>query len=135
MDPSIRPDFRQHCKPEVFEPIMIDLPESEPELPKVNKRLVKVTAYNALENQTDSTPFEAAWGDRVRDGIIAVSRDLEKVGLTRGVKVQVDGMGEYVVLDRMHRRKRNQIDIFMWRYKDAVNFGIQNKEITWSVYD
>jgi len=114
---------------------MIDLPESEPELPKVNKRLVKVTAYNALENQTDSTPFEAAWGDRVRDGIIAVSRDLEKVGLTRGVKVQVDGMGEYVVLDRMHRRKRNQIDIFMWRYKDAVNFGIQNKEITWSVYD
>ena len=132
MEPSLRPDFNPYNTEIVtYEPIWIDIPDP----PKVNRRMVKVTAYNPLESQTDSTPFEAAWGDRVREGIIAVSRDLEKEGLTRGVEVHVAGMGKYIVLDRMHYRKRNQIDIFMWKYKDAVTFGVQQREIEWRIHD
>ena len=98
---------------------------------KTNELIVKATAYNPSPWQTDSTPFIAAWGDRVRPGIIAVSRDLEKQGLTRGKKVFVDGYGEFEVLDRMHKRKKNQIDIFMMEYKDAIQFGVKEVKITW----
>jgi len=94
-------------------------------------RLVRVTAYNADQRQTDSTPFTAAWGDRVRPGMIAVSRDLEKIGLTRGKLIHVDGFGYGKILDRMHKRKRNQIDIFMENNEDAVNFGVRNLTIWW----
>ncbi len=93
--------------------------------------LVKATAYNALPAQTDSTPTICAWGDPVRPGVIAISRDLEKLGLTRGKEVYVKGYGKKVVMDRMHRRKRNQIDLFMEEYDDAMQFGIRELEISW----
>ena len=95
------------------------------------KRVVKATAYNALASQTDSTPLICAWGDRIRPGIIAVSRDLERLGLTRGQEVHVEGLGKRVVMDRMHKRKENQIDIFMNSYEAAVNFGVQELVISW----
>jgi 3D (Asp-Asp-Asp) domain-containing protein len=98
-------------------------------------RIVKATAYNATAQQTDSTPTICAWGDKIRPGIIAVSRDLEKLGLTRGTKVHIEGIGTRIVLDRMHRRKKNQIDIYMEDYNDAVNFGIKKVTISWTKGD
>ena len=95
-------------------------------------RVVKATAYNALASQTDSTPEICAWGDRIRPGIIAVSRDLEGLGLTRGQEVHIEGYGKMIVLDRMHKRKRNQIDIFMEKYEDAIEFGVQELVIRWN---
>jgi len=95
------------------------------------QRLVKATAYNAEASQTDDTPDICAWGDKVRPGIIAISRDLEKLGLTRGKEVEVEGLGTFVVLDRMHKRKTNQIDIFMESKQDALEFGIQKRRISW----
>jgi 3D (Asp-Asp-Asp) domain-containing protein len=94
-------------------------------------RVVLATAYNAMEGQTDDTPEICAWGDRVRPGIIAVSRDLEKMGLTRGTEVHIKGLGKRVVMDRMHGRKKNQIDIYMEDYRDAVRFGVQDLVIEW----
>ena len=94
-------------------------------------RVVRATAYNATEVQTDSTPLICAWGDRIRPGIIAVSRDLEKLGLTRGRTVYVEGYGKRIVLDRMHARKRNQIDLYMDTYEEAINFGVQELVIHW----
>lgn len=94
-------------------------------------RIVRVTAYNAVPEQTDSTPEICAWGDRVRPGIIAISRDLEAIGLTRGKEVHIEGHGKVVVLDRMHYRKRNQIDILMTSYEDAIEFGVQERVISW----
>jgi len=77
---------------------------------------VVATAYNSVPSQTDSTPNRAAWGDRLKPGMksIAVSRDLLKMGFTRGVKVKIEGLpGTYVVLDKMHSRWRKKIDIYM----------------------
>ena len=95
-------------------------------------RVVKATAYNAHPEQTDDTPDVCAWGDKVRPGIIAISRDLEKSGLTRGKEVHIEGIGKVVVLDRMHYRKRNQIDLYMENYKDAVEFGVKELTISWT---
>ena len=95
-------------------------------------RIVRATAYNAVPQQTDSTPEICAWGDKVKPGIIAISRDLEQIGLTRGKEVHVEGIGKRVVMDRMHHRKRNQIDLYMERYEDAVEFGVQELSISWT---
>jgi len=116
--------------------IAVVKPGEEPVLiEKPNKRtcLVKATAYNAMPGQTDDTPTICAWGDKVRPGIIAVSRDLEKQGLTRGREVNIQGFGKMVVLDRMHKRKKNQIDIFMETYEDAIEFGVKELKITWNL--
>lgn len=99
---------------------------------------VKVTAYNSTVAQTDSTPFEAAWGHRVHNGMIAVSRDLEEIGLTRGlftfemVKrdvwlfpiLEIEGR-EYIIKDRLNKRKRRQLDIWMEHEEDAIEWGVQ----------
>lgn len=95
-------------------------------------RVVKATAYNAYPEQTDDTPDICAWGDKIRPGIIAISRDLEKSGLTRGKEVHIEGIGKVVVMDRMHHRKRNQIDLYMERYEDAVEFGVKELTISWT---
>ncbi len=95
-------------------------------------RIVRATAYNAVPQQTDSTPEICAWGDKVRPGIIAISRDLEASGLTRGKEVYIEGIGKMVVMDRMNRRKRNQIDLYMEKYEDAVRFGVKELTISWT---
>lgn len=116
-----------------------EAPDPEPapsaEKPAEVTRVVRATAYNADPSQTDSTPHICAWGDHVRPGIIAISRDLEKLGLKRGTEVFVEGIGKRIVMDRMHRRKRNQIDLFMESYDDAVQFGVQEVTIRWTPAD
>lgn len=81
---------------------------------------VTATAYNATHEQTDSTPHIGAWGDHldtaVKPGlrVIAVSPDLLEKGLRRGQRVRIQGLkGEFVVLDKMPRRWKNRIDIYM----------------------
>ena len=98
-------------------------------------RIVMATAYNAVPEQTDSTPEICAWGDRIKPGIIAISRDLERVGLTRGKEVHIEGIGKRIVMDRMHPRKRNQIDLYMEDYEDAVRFGVKELTISWTEED
>jgi len=100
---------------------------------KVVHKTLKVlaTAYIAHPAQTDDTPTICAWGDEVRPRTIAVSRDLERLGLTRGKIVFVEGLGRFTVLDRMHERKRRQIDIFMENHREAREFGVQRLTIRW----
>ena len=101
-----------------------------------NRLHVTATAYTSHVGQTDSTPNIAAWGDRLRPGMkaIAVSRDLLKVyGLKHGQKVRIKGLsGEYAVLDKMNRRWRKKIDIYMGLNKrKAFKWGRRKVEILW----
>ncbi|PID50042.1 MAG: hypothetical protein CR991_03540 [Proteobacteria bacterium] len=104
---------------------------------KTNNSLrVTATAYNSLKNQTDDTPDIAAWGDHLKPGMkaIAVSRDLlHKYGLKHKDKVKISGMeGEYLVLDKMHRRWEKKIDIYMGEdRKKALHFGRRDVTIKW----
>ncbi len=83
------------------------------------KRKLRViaTAYISSTSETDSTPFLAAWSNRIRPGmkIIAVSNDLiREFGITNGSKVRISGLsGIYTVRDKMNKRWRRRIDIYM----------------------
>ena len=81
------------------------------------KLRVTATAYSSHSSQTDKTPFLAAWNNRIRPGmkIIAVSRDmLTTYGLRNGSKVRIGGLsGFYTVRDKMNKRYRKRIDIYM----------------------
>ena len=102
-----------------------------------NRLRVTATAYTSHIGQTDSTPNIAAWGDRLHPGMkaIAVSRDLLKVyGLKHGQKVRIKGLsGEYAVLDKMNKRWRKKIDIYMGMNKrKAFKWGRRKVEILWN---
>lgn len=98
---------------------------------------VTATAYNSLSEQTRGDPALAAWGDRLEPGMkaIAVSRDLIPLGLTHRVPVRIEGLsGEYLVLDKLHRRWRERIDIYMGSDREAaIRWGKRTVEISWPV--
>ncbi len=71
---------------------------------------VKVTADNPAGSQTDRSPFVTASNKLVRDGMIALSRDLEReFGVRFGDTVYPRGLGRFIFEDRMHRRKRRHV--------------------------
>lgn len=103
--------------------------------PKKQTLKVTATAYTSSKRETDSTPFLAAWKNKLKPGIksIAVSRDLLALGLTNGAEVSIDGLeGKYKVLDKMNKRWEKKIDIYMGlNRKKAINWGKQTVTIRW----
>jgi 3D (Asp-Asp-Asp) domain-containing protein len=88
---------------------------------------VKVTAYNPVGSQTDSTPLITASNKQVKAGMVALSRDLEReFGFRFGDTVYLDGLGKFVFEDRMHRRKRRHVDILMFNPIQARRFGVRS---------
>ena len=101
-----------------------------------HKLRVTATAYSSHGNQTDSTPFLAAWNNRLRPGmkIIAVSRDLlYKYGMKNGTKVKIAGLpGYYRVRDKMNKRYKKRIDIYMGtNRRKALRWGRRSVVIYW----
>lgn len=96
---------------------------------------VTATAYNSVPEQTQGDPRTTAWGDTLTPGMkaIAVSRDLLERGLTQGVEVQIQGLpGTYVVMDKLHKRWRQRIDIYMGEDVEAAKqWGKQKVTIRW----
>jgi 3D (Asp-Asp-Asp) domain-containing protein len=96
---------------------------------------VDATAFNSLAGQTDAQPHLTASGERLGPGLraLAVSADLEEVGLTFGTRVEIDGYGEWVVLDRMAPRWRRTIDLYLGNDESAAKeFGRRSVTIRWS---
>jgi len=100
------------------------------------KLRVTATAYTSHKNQTDTTPFLAAWSNRLKPGMksIAVSRDLlTQYGLKNGTKVHISGLkGHYRVRDKMNKRYRKRIDIYMGlNLRKAQKWGRRSVVIYW----
>jgi len=101
-----------------------------------HKLRVTATAYSSHRKQTDATPFIAAWNNRLRPGmkVIAVSRDLlSRYGMRNGTKVKISGLpGYYRVRDKMNKRYRKRIDIYMGtNRKKALRWGRRSVIIYW----
>ncbi len=98
---------------------------------------VTATAYNSVSYQTNSNPHITAFGDSLKPGLkyIAVSRDLLKLGLKHNTPVSIQGLeGIYLVKDKMHARKRNQIDIYMGlNIEAAKNWGRKKVDIVYGI--
>jgi len=101
-----------------------------------HKLRVTATAYSSHKGQTDKTPFLAAWNNHIRPGmkIIAVSRDLlTKYGLRNGSRVRIGGLpGIYRVRDKMNKRYRKRIDIYMGvNRRRALRWGRRSVILYW----
>lgn len=92
----------------------------------IGTRRMTVTAYSSTPEETDDTPFITASGTHVRDGIVATNQ------LPFGAQVQIPeyfGDKIFIVEDRMHRRKKNNMDIWMSSKEKALRFGITTADI------
>jgi len=97
---------------------------------------VTATAYTSHAAQTGGSPFVAAWGTRLHSGmkIIAASNDmLSKYGMRNGTKVRIAGLtGLYTVRDKMNKRYRKRIDIYMGLdRRRALLWGRRSVVISW----
>ena len=98
---------------------------------------VTATAYNSVISQTLGEPNITAWGDTLVPGMksIAVSRDLIAKGLKHGTMVRIDTFPDtFYVNDKMHRRWKNRIDIYMGEdNKKAREWGKKKVRIEFAV--
>jgi 3D (Asp-Asp-Asp) domain-containing protein len=82
-----------------------------------------VTSYRSVPNQTDSSPFHTSIGERTNNAVIAVSQDMLRDGRVRyGDVVFIEGVGGRVVLDTMHPRWKNRLDVWVATKKDEAAF-------------
>lgn len=98
---------------------------------------VTASAYTSSVGETDDTPNLAAWGDTLKPGMksIAVSRDLIEMGLNHNQEVRIEGLdGTYRVLDKMNKRWKKKIDIYMGEdVEKARQWGKKEVVIYWTV--
>jgi 3D (Asp-Asp-Asp) domain-containing protein len=96
---------------------------------------VTATAYTSRPSETSGDPYLGAWNNRLTPGekSIAVSWDLIERGLDNGTKVKIVGLpGTYEVRDKMHRRWRRKIDIYMGNdLKRARKWGKRKVTLRW----
>lgn len=104
---------------------------------KTNTFQVTATAYNSLAYQTNSNPHITAFGDSLIPGLryIAVSRDLLDSGLVHNTQVKLEGFDSlFTVKDKMNRRWRKRIDIYMGvDVKKARNWGKRKLNIEYCI--
>lgn len=95
--------------------------------PKPTQQMwVVMTAYSSTPDQTDSTPFITASGTHVHDGIVAANF------VRLGTKVRIPdiyGNKIFVVEDRMNKRYRYRMDIWMETRAQAKHFGLRNVKV------
>ena len=93
--------------------------------------VVTATAYTARAAECNSEPWVTSSGTPSRVGAIAISRNLEKLGIGLGDLVIIKGMGLFRVEDRMNARWTNRIDILHGNLEAAKLFGVTQVEIMW----
>jgi 3D (Asp-Asp-Asp) domain-containing protein len=96
----------------------------EPIQQTVNLGKYKLTAYCACVKCCGKTDGITASGVRATEGV-TIAADTTR---PFGTKVLIDGH-EYTVQDRGGAIKGNRIDIYFDSHQDALEFGVQHKEI------
>jgi 3D (Asp-Asp-Asp) domain-containing protein len=90
----------------------------------VTMSIVTVTAYSYSGGQPPHGI--TASGRRVKEGMVAVSRDLERsLQLDFGDRVLLHGLGVFQFQDRMAQSQRKKVDVFMQTDSKARRFGVK----------
>jgi 3D (Asp-Asp-Asp) domain-containing protein len=89
--------------------------------------IVTVTAYHpGVYDPNHSLRGVTASGLKVKEGMVAVSRDVERnLNLDFGDRVLLHGLGVFEFQDRMASRCRKKVDIFMSTKQKARYFGVR----------
>ncbi|WP_423822292.1 hypothetical protein V5738_18390 [Salinisphaera sp. SPP-AMP-43] len=107
--------------------------------PQWRRLTVRASSYTLAPDETRPEGDQiGAFGDKLspEDNVIAVSRDLLRAGLSHGTRVRIEGLdGTYTVLDKMHRRWKNKIDILFAKRRRALKWGVQTVEIRYRTTD
>lgn len=94
----------------------------------VSMAIVTVTAYSY--NGGSSPHGITASGKKVKEGMVAVSRDVERtLNLAFGDRVLLHGLGVYEYQDRMASRIRKKVDVFLESNRKARRFGVKQKVV------
>ncbi len=90
----------------------------------LNMSIVSVTAYSYFGG---APPYNVtASGKRVKEGMVALSRDLERnLSLSFGDRVLLHGLGVFEFQDRMASRWTLKADVFMHSNQKARRFGVK----------
>lgn len=99
--------------------------EPEPEIIKTSLGEYKLTAYCACKKCCGKTDGITASGVRAKEGV-TIAADTRI--LPFGTKVII-GDKEYTVQDKGGAIKGNRIDVYFDSHQDALEFGVQYKEI------
>lgn len=92
----------------------------------VTMSIVTVTAYHPGVYCPGSPKGITASGRKVSEGMVAVSRDVERyLNLDFGDRVLLHGLGVFDFQDRMALRCRQKVDIFMRCKQKARRFGVK----------
>lgn len=97
---------------------------ADPEAPKT--LTVRITAYTSSPDETDSTPFLTANGTKTQDGVVATNI------LPFGTKIKIPelfGDKIFTVQDRMAKRMKNVVDVWMSTKAKALRFGVEYTDI------
>lgn len=94
--------------------------------------LDRVTAYNAVSQQTDSSPEIASCGRNVKNQI-ALSQDLffddygrkYLCGVEAFLVLESGDVHQVVIYDTMNRRFSKTADLLLDDYEEALAFGVQ----------
>lgn len=96
--------------------------------------VVTVTGYSSCSSQTDSSPRVTAVSTEARSGVIALSQDLLRE-FTPGApfafhdRVEIPGLGQFLVEDTMHRRWRRRADLWFPTRGEAMRWGRRTQTI------
>jgi 3D (Asp-Asp-Asp) domain-containing protein len=92
----------------------------------VTMSVVTVTAYHPGVYGGHGARGITASGMHVKEGIVAVSRDIEHVlNLGFGDRVLLHGLGVFEFQDRMASHVRQKVDVFMKTKQKAIRFGVR----------
>lgn len=87
------------------------------DVPQGERVVATITAYTSSEDETDSTPFENASGNRPGPGSVACP-----VRYAFGTRVLIQGQ-QYTCDDRMHSRFSERFDVWRETKNEAFEFG------------
>ncbi len=92
----------------------------------VSMSIVTVTAYHPGAYCPGVPKGITASGLKVKEGMVAVSRDVEKnLNLGFGDRVLLHGLGVFEFQDRMANRCRKKVDVYLDCTQKARRFGVK----------
>lgn len=125
-------NLRQNIKNHECEiPVAADAMVEEPEPTPVSLGKFKLTAYCACFKCCGKHPSDIGYGI-TKSGVravegVTVAADPSVIPL--GTEITIDGVGERMVQDTGSAIKSNRIDVYFESHQEALEFGVQYKEV------
>lgn len=94
-------------------------------------QVMEISAYNLVEEQCDNSPLIGAFGDNLMELMDQGIQVCASNAFSKGTRLQIQGFGKCVVMDRMNSKYKNHVDICMgMNIEQALSFGRRNLKVS-----